>query len=90
MIGISGITAGTTLGLLFAYNIEAIRQWLESLVGTNLFSAEVYFLSKLPAKVDPMEVLLVIAIALALVFLSSIAPAWRASRLDPVESLRYE
>ncbi len=90
MIGVMGTIAGATLGLSFALNIEVIRQWIESMTGANLFNAEVYFLSQLPAKVDSFEVFLVIVIALILVFLSSIAPAWHASRLDPVESLRNE
>ncbi|MEC7658006.1 MAG: lipoprotein-releasing system transmembrane subunit LolC, partial [Pseudomonadota bacterium] len=51
---------------------------------------EIYFLSQLPAKVDPGEVIMVICMALLLSFLASIYPAWRAGRLDPVEVLRYE
>ena len=89
-IGVVGTLAGLALGLAFAANIETIRRWLESLTGTELFAAEIYFLSQLPAKVDPTEVITVVLMALALSFLATIYPSWRAARLDPVEALRYE
>jgi len=89
-IGVVGTFAGTGLGLLFCAYIEPIRQLLESLTGTNLFNAEVYFLSQLPASVDPIEVTVVVVIALLLSFLATFYPSWRAARLDPVEALRYE
>jgi lipoprotein-releasing system permease protein len=89
-VGVIGTIAGFALGLAFAANIETIRQWLQSLTGTPLFSPEIYFLSQLPAKVEPMEVVWVVAMALSLTFLATIYPAWRAARLDPVEALRYE
>ena len=89
-IGILGTALGFALGLTFAKNIEAIRQWLEGLTRTELFSAEIYFLSKLPAIVDPWEVVTVVAMALGLSLLATIYPSWRAARLDPVEALRYE
>jgi lipoprotein-releasing system permease protein len=89
-IGVVGTIAGFALGLAFAANIEAIRQWLQTLLHTTLFPAEVYFLSQLPAIVDPREVATVVIMALALSFLATIYPAWRAARLDPVEALRYE
>ena len=85
-----GTIAGFALGLAFADNIESIRQGLQSLLHTTLFPAEVYFLSQLPAIVDPREVATVVIMALALSFLATIYPAWRAARLDPVEALRYE
>ena len=89
-IGVVGTAAGFALGLAFCANIEHIRQLLQSLTGTELFSAEIYFLSRLPAKIDPVEVAQVVAMALGLSFLATIYPAWRAARLDPVEALRYE
>ncbi len=89
-IGIVGTLIGFVLGVAFADNIEIIRQWLQGLTGTELFSAEIYFLSQLPAIIDPMEVVSVVVMALALSLLATVYPSWRAARLDPVEALRYE
>jgi lipoprotein-releasing system permease protein len=89
-IGVIGTALGLGLGVAFAANIETIRRGLESLTGTDLFAAEIYFLSQLPAKIDPGEVATVVLMGLALSFLATIYPSWRAARLDPVEALRYE
>ena len=90
MIGVAGTAAGAALGIGFALNIESIRQWLQGLTGTELFSAEVYFLTQLPAEVDWTEVLSVVGMALVISLLATLYPAWRAAKLDPVEVLRYE
>ena len=89
-IGFIGTFFGAVLGISFASNIEKIRRWLESLTNTELFADEIYFLSRLPAKIDPLEVALVIAIAFVLSFLATLYPAWRAARLNLVEALRYD
>ena len=89
-IGILGTIFGAILGISFAVNIEAIRQFIESISNTELFSAEIYFLSQLPAEVDWQEVVSVIAMAIVLSVLATLYPAWRAARLNPVEALRYE
>ncbi|MBR4106729.1 MAG: lipoprotein-releasing ABC transporter permease subunit [Alphaproteobacteria bacterium] len=89
-IGAVGTTIGVVLGLLVSYHIEEIRQFLQSIFGRDLFSAEIYFLSKLPAKVDITEVVTVVVISLLLSFVATLYPSWRAAKMDPVEALRYE
>lgn len=89
-IGMVGTFVGSVIGISFALNIESIRQFLEGLTGTELFSDEIYFLSQLPAVVEWSEVITVIGMAFFLSFAATLYPAWRASKLDPVEALRYE
>ena len=89
-IGVAGTLAGTVIGLLFCWKIGSIQGFVETVSGAELFAAEIYFLSTLPAKVDPTEVGVVIGMAFFLSFLASLYPAWRASCVEPAEVLRNE
>lgn len=89
-VGVAGTIIGMLLGLLIAFNTENIQLWLESMMGHKLFSAELYFLSHLPSRVDFMEVFGVVVFSLALSFLATVYPSYRAARMNPAEALRYE
>ncbi|TCZ57155.1 lipoprotein-releasing ABC transporter permease subunit [Roseicella aquatilis] len=89
-VGGVGTLAGFGLGLLFCANIESIRQGLMRVTGTTVFDPNVYFLTRIPAVVDPLEVAQVVGLGLLLSLLATLLPSWRAARLDPVEALRDE
>lgn len=86
-IGVIGTFCGAVLGILFADNIETIRQFIESISGARLFPQEIYFLSQLPAKLDVSETASVVIISLLLSFLATLHPAWRAASLPPARAL---
>ena len=90
IIGFLGTFVGSILGLVFASNIQEIRVFITNLVGEELFSPEIYFLSKLPSKINFDEVFSVIIISIFLTLLASLFPAWKASKVSPAEALRYE
>jgi lipoprotein-releasing system permease protein len=89
-IGIVGTLAGFLLGVLVCLNIERLRELIGWITDTDLFAPELYYLSQLPAEMDTGETGSVVVMALALSILATLYPSWRASRLDPVEALRYE
>ena len=90
IIGFLGTFFGVLLGVFVSMNIEKIRQLITSIFGQELFSAEIYFLSKLPSNININEVLTVICISIFLTLSASIFPAWKASKISPAEALRYE
>lgn len=89
-IGIGGTIAGVILGLLFCWNVGSIQAAIEALTGASVFNSEVYLLPRVPALVDPVDVAWVVFWSLLMSCVASLPPSWRASRLDPVEALRYE
>jgi lipoprotein-releasing system permease protein len=89
-IGLAGTFAGIILGVVICLNIENIRQGLSWLSGKELFSPELYYLSRMPAEMNVNETIMIALMAIGLSFIATIYPARRAAKLDPVEALRYE
>jgi lipoprotein-releasing system permease protein len=90
VIGVFGTLIGTTLGVLGALNVSAFISWLEGVLGHKFLSADVYFISYLPSQLQWQDVFIISGAGLAMSLLATIYPAWRASRIDPAEALRYE
>ena len=89
-IGIVGTLAGFVLGVVFCWNLEPIRQFVAWVTNTQIFDPQVYYLNKLPADINPHETGAIVLMAMVISVLATLYPSWRASRLDPVEALRYE
>jgi lipoprotein-releasing system permease protein len=89
-LGVVGTCLGLILGISFASNVETIRQFLQSLLGTTLFDPVIYFLSVLPADLSFSDVTSVTLMALGISFIATIYPARKAASLNPAEALRYE
>ena len=88
-IGVIGTLAGFLLGVVFTRNIEEIRQLVMRISGGTVFDPNFYYLTRMPADMDPLETGMIVLMGLALAVLATLYPSWRASRLDPVEALRY-
>jgi lipoprotein-releasing system permease protein len=89
-IGVLGIVAGMMLGFLGLYFRQPVVNFFQGLTGQNLWDPEVRFLTALPSRVDPVEITLIVLMALVMSFFATLIPAWRASKTDPVQVLRYE
>ena len=89
-IGIVGTIIGGILGVITALNVETLIPALESLFNTELFPSDVYVISNFPAQMKWEDVSRIIGVALVMSFLATIYPAWRASRVEPAEALRYD
>jgi lipoprotein-releasing system permease protein len=90
VIGVVGTILGTILGLGAAFNLEKITNLVERLFGFKILSSDVYYIDKLPSQVNPLDVILIVLTAVLISLLATLYPAWRASKLDPAEALRYE
>ena len=90
LIGASATVAGLVIGSLFCIFIDPIQSVVEAITHTTVFSPDTYFLSRIPARIEWSEVAIVVVWSLLMSFVATLPPAWRASRIDPVEALRYE
>jgi lipoprotein-releasing system permease protein len=89
-IGILGTLAGLITGVVFCWNIESIKNFVSWATGATVFDPNIYYLTRLPADINFRETAGIVVMALAISILATLYPSWRASKLDPVEALRYE
>ena len=90
VIGVVGTAMGLIAGLAIALNLEKITGFVENLFGFKVMSSDVYYIDKLPSQVNPWDLTWIVLTAILISLLATVYPAWRASRLDPAEALRYE
>ena len=90
IIGTVGTILGAISGMLAAINMETIAGYVEKVLGFEVFPRDVYYLDRFPSEVNPVDVVVIVIVALMLCFLATLYPSWKASKLDPVEGLRYE
>jgi lipoprotein-releasing system permease protein len=90
LIGVTGTLAGVVLGLLLGFNVDTVVPFIENLLGFKFLAKDIYYISDLPTDVQMGDVLTIGLVSLALSFVATLYPSWRASRVNPAEALRYE
>ena len=90
LIGVVGTVMGVIGGILLTLNLEHILKAIESVFGVQLMPEDVYYVTGLPTELNPDDVTIIALVALAMAFLATLYPAWRAARTAPAEALRYE
>ncbi|WP_263771327.1 lipoprotein-releasing ABC transporter permease subunit [Propionivibrio soli] len=90
LIGFIGLGLGVLGGVTLALNVDVVVPFIERVLGTQLMSKEVYYISSLPSELQWRDVTTITAVSFALSLLATIYPSWRASRVNPAEALRYE
>jgi lipoprotein-releasing system permease protein len=90
IIGFAGTVIGLAGGLLISLNLQSIVEFVQKMTGFELFSKDIYYLSRFPSKVVPSDVALIAVTAILISFIATLYPSWQGSRLPPAEALRYE
>ena len=90
LIGLFGTISGLILGLLFCLNINEIKGFIELFSGSELFSEEIYFFSNLPVIIDSNQIIIISSISLLLSFLATIYPSIKASKIEPINLIKWE
>ena len=90
IVGISGTFLGCVGGFTVVPNLNEIVTFLENILGIDIFPKDVYYLSKLPSEIQYFDSTIIIMFSIIICYLASLYPAWRASKLDPADGLRYE
>ena len=90
VVGVVGTLAGLLVGLLTAFNVNAIVNFFERLFNARLLPPDIYLINSMPSDPQAANIVPVVLVSLLLAFLSTLYPSWRASRVNPAEALRYE
>ncbi|WP_409526077.1 lipoprotein-releasing ABC transporter permease subunit [Nitrincola sp. MINF-07-Sa-05] len=90
VIGFIGTTLGLVLGIILALTVSDLVAWVERTLGIQFLSADVYFISYLPSQLQLNDLVMITITAFSISFLATLYPAWKASRTQPAEALRYE
>ena len=90
MIGILGVLTGGAAGIFLSNRVNQVADLIERVTGVVLFPNDVYYFTEIPVKVAGSDVVTIITVAMVLTLAAGVYPAWKASRMDPVEAIRYE